>query len=311
MQRHLTSKLFFSSPQQSSPPRKRYAEPFLLFKMTNFRTFLLAVISLVSAGSVLGNTWTLSDVKVTTLVGVSAISSQEVFGAMADNTLGPGCIHSTDACKTTEFIGPAGGMNMDIAFTPGGVAGCMVSLGSLLLTQDGKTFKKVSNVESVSQNVEAFGSSSLAATGSFTDKTTKKHVNGVAVSTNYGTSWDLFDIGLNSSYIARYGAFPSASTWYVSSGSWPASESKVEGTHKLSARVNLFEKGQHGKIAEFVSVKETAGAGYPGAISKTTDSGKTWTKVFDSEGSMYFNEIHCFDAQNCMAVAENSGTYAN
>jgi hypothetical protein len=276
------------------------------FEMTNFRTFLLTVLSLVSAGSALGSTWKLSDVKVTTLCGVSAISSQEVFAAMADNSLGPGMIHSDDACKTSEFIGPAGGMNMDIAFTPVGNVGCMASLGGLLLTQDGgKTFSKAGNLEAVSQNVEAFGSASLGATGGFTDRSTKKHVNGVAVSTNYGTSWDLFDIGLNSSYIARYGAFPSADTWYVSSGSWPGVDSKVEGAHKLSSRVHLFQASQ-GKVADFLTA--AAGGGYPGAISKTTDSGKTWTKVFDSDNSMYFNEINCYDTEHCMAVAENDRT---
>lgn len=276
--------------------------------MTSFRTFLLAIVSLVSAGSALGSTWTLSDVKVTTLCGVSAISTTEVFAAMADNTLGPGVLHSTDAAKTTEYIGPAGGMNMDIAFTPVGTVGIMASLGGLLLTQDGKTFSKVPGIEAVSQNVEAFSSASLGATGGFVDKSTRKHYNGVAVSTNYGSTWNLFDIGLNSSYIARYGAFPTNDVWYVSSGSWPASEAKVEGAYKLSSRVHLFEKGQ-GRVAEFPTAP-AAVTGYPGAISKTTDAGKTWTKVYDSNGSMYFNEINCFDADHCMAVAENSGEFS-
>eukprot|EP00168_Porphyra_purpurea_P003112 TRINITY_DN13737_c0_g1_i1.p1 TRINITY_DN13737_c0_g1~~TRINITY_DN13737_c0_g1_i1.p1 ORF type:complete len:386 (-),score=31.51 TRINITY_DN13737_c0_g1_i1:245-1234(-) len=232
---------------------------------------------------------------------------------MADNSLGPGVIHSDDACKTTDFIGPAGGMNLDIAFTPGGVTGCMATVSGLLLTQDGTTFKKVSEITGVSQNVEAFGSSSLGATGGFMNKSTKKQVNGVAVSTNYGTTWDIYDIGLESKYIARYGAFPSATTWYVSSGSWPSSTEKLEAAHKLSSRVNMLFNNQN-QTAEFVSSKASNGAaavtGYPGAISKTTDGGKTWTKVFDSDGSMYFNQIHCNDEQACMAVAENDeGAY--
>ena len=284
---------------------------FLVIKMTSFRTFLLALVSLASAGTALASSWQMSDVKVTTLCGVSAISGQEVYAAMSDNALGPGVIHSTDACKTSEYIGPAGGMNMDIAFTPAGVAGCMATVSGLQLTQDGKTFHKVSDLIGVSQNVEAFGSSSFGATGTFTSKTTKKSVNGVAVSSNYGTTWDIYDIGLGEGYTARYGAFPTATTWYVSSGSWPYDASAAKAEHKMSARLNVFNKDGK-KTTEYTqpktkSLRSSTVTGYPGAISKTTDGGKTWTKVFDSNGSMYFNEIHCNDEQNCMAVAENDG----
>jgi hypothetical protein len=277
--------------------------------MTNFRTFLLAVISLASAGSAVANTWQLSDVKVTTLTGVSAISSQEVFAAMADNSLGPGVIHSDDALKTSEYIGPAGGMNLDIAFTPGGAVGCMATVSGLLLTQDGKTFSKVSDITGVSQNVEAFGTSSLGATGGFYTKSTKKQVNGVAVSTDNGATWETSDIGLDSSYIARYGAFPTATTWYVSSGSWPYSATDSSApSYKISARMNLMQKNGN-TTATLGKAKLSAGAvtGYPGAISKTTDAGKTWTKVFDTDGTMYFNQIHCATTEACMAVAENEG----
>lgn len=267
-------------------------------------TLVHLVTVFASLSVALGATWTASDIKVTTLTGVSAISPTEVFGAMADNTLGPGLMHSTDSLKTSEYIGPAGGMNMDVAFTPNGKAGAIATVSGILLTKDGKTFEKVPDLLGVSQNVEAFGSSSLGATGSFVLKSTKKQANGVAVSTDAGASWNVHDIGLNSSYIARYGAFPTDDTWYVSSGSWPASTEQVAlGSHKLSARVHLKPFG----AADFKSTKTNAVSGYPGAISKSTDAGATWTQVYDSEGQFYFNEINCFDAANCIAVAENEG----
>ena len=265
-------------------------------------TLVHLVTVFASLSVALGATWTASDIKVTTLTGVSAISPSEVFGAMADNTLGPGLMHSTDSLKTSEYIGPAGGMNMDVAFTPNGKTGAMATVSGVLLTQDGKTFAKVADIVGVSQNVEAFGASSLGATGSFKQKSTKKQANGVAVTTDFGSTWNVYDIGLNSSYIARYGAFPTADTWYVSSGSWPASSEAVQGAHKLSARVHLKQFG-----ADFKASKANSVSGYPGAISKTTDAGATWTQVFDSEGQFYFNEINCFDANSCVAVAENEG----
>lgn len=279
--------------------------------MALFRTFLLCVVALSSAFFVAGNTWQLSDIKVTTLTGVAAISATEVYGAMGDNSLGPGLIHSTNACKTSDYIGPVGGMNLDVAFTPSGTVGAIATVSGVLLTQDGTTFKKVPDLVGVSQNVEAFGSSSLAATGDFFLKSTGKQANGVAVSTDNGASWNIFDIGLNSStYVARYGAFPTATTWYVSSGSWPydASEKVENLSHKLSSRVRLNIEGER-TTAQFkdAKAKSSSVTGYPGAISKTTDGGATWTKVYDSNGSMYFNEIHCYDTENCLAVAENEG----
>lgn len=263
---------------------------------------LVAVLASVCVA--LGATWTASDIKVTTLCGVSAVSPSEVFGAMSDNSLGPGLMHSTDSLKTSQYIGPAGGMNMDVAFTSNGKTGAMATVSGILLTQDGKTFTKVSTLMGVSQNVEAYGSAFLGATGSFKDKTSKKQANGVAVSSDSGASWNVFDIGLNTTdYTARYGAFPAANTWYVSSGSWPYDGVQAEeGVHKLSARVNLKTKG-----AEIKAHKVGSVTGYPGAISKTTDGGATWTKVFDTESNGYFNQIHCFDTETCVAVAENEG----
>ena len=264
---------------------------------------LVAVLASVCVA--LGATWTASDIKVTTLCGVSAVSPSEVFGAMADNALGPGLMHSTDSLKTSQYIGPAGSMNMDVAFTSNGKTGAMATVSGILLTQDAKNFVKVSTLRGVSQNVEAYGSSFLGATGAFMETTTKKQVNGIAVSSDSGANWNVFDIGLNSTdYAARYGAFPAEKTWYVSSGSWPYDGAKVEeGVHKLSARVHLKAQG-----AEIKAHKVGSVTGYPGAISKTTDGGATWTKVFDTESNGYFNQIHCYDTETCVAVAENEGT---
>lgn len=54
----------------------------------------------------------------------------------------------------------------------------------------------------------------------------------------------------------------------------------------------------------------SAGAGasswYWGAVSKTTDGGATFEKVYDLMGKSYFNGIHCSDTEHCMAVSENS-----
>ena len=43
---------------------------------------------------------------------------------------------------------------------------------------------------------------------------------------------------------------------------------------------------------------------YTAMIAKTTDGGKTWTKLLHSVGEYYFNGIACTSTEVCMAVAE-------
>lgn len=43
---------------------------------------------------------------------------------------------------------------------------------------------------------------------------------------------------------------------------------------------------------------------YTAELWKSTDGGSTWKNLLTDEGNFYFNDIHCFDEKNCVAVGE-------
>ena len=69
----------------------------------------------------------------------------------------------------------------------------------------------------------------LGAVGFFSSWATGEleQANGVAVTTDGGASWNVYDLGNSTDmhdYPARYGAFPTEDTWYVSTGTWPTDD---------------------------------------------------------------------------------------
>ena len=163
------------------------------------------------------------------------------------------------------------------------------------------------------QSVEAFGTTSIGVAGAAGDK------NGVSVSTNGGATFTVHDAspGLDATkgQTARYASYPSATTWYVSAGSWanagamnkaivgkrrctlgPNGEDRGTVQKLLSDRVGVCDGGgyevlSHDELLSFNTGNTTDG--YHAAIAKTTDGGKTWTNVFTDNGRMYMNGIHC------------------
>ena len=141
---------------------------------------------------------------------------------------------------------------------------------------------------------------------------------------------------------ARYGAFPSPETWYVTAGNWPSSSiDKAPHNRKKykyvsqHLRINLVE-GRYERLGSLAPSPSPSDASYNAAILKTTDAGKTWTKQFqdryptrawalfslhgifcmadgqprrtctthDRSGNFYFNQVDCASETACMAVAE-------
>jgi hypothetical protein len=167
-----------------------------------------------------------------------------------------------------------------------------------------------------SQSIEPYLEDGFAATGTWYGRLQPGvWKNGVAVSAGQVDNglggkehrFQYYDIGLDyeQGYEARYGAFPSQNTWYVTSGTWPNSKARRDAL-RLSQRVRVVVPTQTNANPEvrFVSAQNLL-RGYVGAISKTTDGGVTWTKVFDSNGQYYFNQISCVNDNNCFAVGEN------
>jgi len=186
-------------------------------------------------------------------------------------------------------------------------------------TTNGTEFmpSKVVELESESQSVEGIMGSpdGYGVTGQFGKD------NGVAISTDGGKIFNMFDCGLNNeTYMTRYGSFPSPTTWYLSAGTWPSSASqrargKVENFHQKSQRISLHSDPvtkQVKPMFDFTVMEKKTRApqdnnGYYAAVTKTTDGGKTWTQVFNNLNNYYPNAISCPTVKNCWFVAESGG----
>jgi hypothetical protein len=257
--------------------------------------------------------------KYTSLLGVYARTPSEIYGSVLDNTVGNGVLLSQDYATTGTFYGPAGAMNMDVAVSHDNQTVALVGVGGIFLgPPSSASFTKVDGIRLISQNVEPFGDSGFAVTGQLA--VGRNDYNGATISAD-GKTWTQSDIGLDAAlYPARYGAFPSENTWFVSAGTWPMTASAGLG-RRLTERLSINEeqavpsytytpKNLRENLVNFGVKKNTMNdeaTGYTGAIAKTTDAGKTWSTVF-STGDFYFNKISCHCEKHCVAVGENDDT---
>jgi len=167
----------------------------------------------------------------------------------------------------------------------------------------------ISDLGLSSQNVDDFGDGkSYGVVGS-----TISGGQGVAVSTNYGQHFTYYNISILQT-IARYGPFPSATTWYISAGQW-AGEEVEEGpdspivTRKVSKRLHYHYNKETQKYSHSFHTggDETPDMNYEwqAQVVKTTDGGKTWQTMFYNHSHYYFNQISCGSEDNCVVAAES------
>ncbi len=103
---------------------------------------------------------------------------------------------------------------------------------------------------------------------------------GVAVSSDGGVSFKRYPI--NALFTeARYGAFPSATTWYVAAGEWPEDAAQPA---RNPRRKSIFQDkdGHFPRAFKRTPLPKLGGnmTGYMAQIVKTTDGGNTWTTLF-------------------------------
>jgi photosystem II stability/assembly factor-like uncharacterized protein len=214
------------------------------------------------------------------------------------------------------------GMLLDNAVTPSGNVVATSLWG--VFQSNGDSFVTVDGISGTSQSANIYGQNkenfALVGTWAVADPNGGKkptYVSGVASSTDGGKTWSI-SADVPPGY-ARYGAFPSDSTWYVSSGIWGNDPAEKLAGHQLSSRftrtakgVTVTEKPSLRKVSKGLNDSTT---GWFGAVSKTTDGGKTWTQVFSTDleaDFLYFNGISCGSELNCIVVAEGddaSGGY--
>jgi len=254
------------------------------------------------------------------LIGISAVDNNTVYmSGGQDGTPpigGPQVYKSTNAGKNWALMPHAGSamMFLDVAFgtATSGVVGGIGLVGivpGIEYTLNGQHFNASAVIQLASecQSVETIG----GVKGGFGLAGEFGKANGAAVSVDGGITFRFVDAKLNTS--ARYGAYPSANTWYISAGDWPESKlPTAPGEKRLSQRISLHRDPLSNTMKPSIKLYDAAAPPRPlspddtyhAAIAKTTDAGKTWSTVYYDQGNFYFNGISCTTDDHCWAVGE-------
>lgn len=268
---------------------------------------VLCLVVLLSGFQVIAK-WTIdTTTTATTLVGVGAANARVASAAAALN--GQGAIIDTFNGTAWLKTPVTAGLLMDSAVSADGLV-VSTSMYSVFVSNDfGATFRVADGVSGLSQSASVFNDgTSIGLVGSFLVKEPNSKfstgVSGVAYSRDAGITWAVSS-PVPVGYV-RYGAFPTDQTWYVSSGIWSDATTEV-GQINLSARLSVHPENRiifNDKRTKRVKEGPT---GWFGAVSKTTDGGKTWTQVFSSDlenDYYYFNGISCPSENHCVVVGE-------
>jgi len=259
------------------------------------------------------------------LIGISFLNDNEGYMAGGQNGTppegGPQVYKTADAGHNWRWL-PHGGaamMFLDVAMdsTTNGVTAGVGLFGivpGIEYTVDGEKFNRTLEIEFIDecQSTETVrgvrGAFGLA--GEF-DKS-----NGVAMSFDKGLHFTHYDANLTTG--ARYGSYPSRTTWYVTAGEWPNdARDDAPGIHALTQRIRLSrQQSENDENANYVhngvhfdlEPKEHTdkNAGYKCQIKKTVDGGKTWQQLYTND-QFYPNGISCPTVNSCWAVGEAVG----
>jgi len=268
------------------------------------------------------------------LAGVSFTDPQHGWLSGAADGVGSEVLYTSDAGAHWRRAKEGGStlLFLDIAMNSkksGVVSGVgILTISGTEYTTNGTVFmpSKEIALESESQSVEGIVGMPLGygVTGQYGPK------NGVALTTDGGQTFKMYDCGLsNETYLTRYGAFPSATTWYLSAGVWPSNlehraRGRREGFRQLTERISIHMDpvtGQAKPVFDFGAArrqKDTirrnptdSNNGYYCAIAKTNDGGQTWKQVFNNVNNYYPNGISCPTVNDCWFVAESAGPSDN
>jgi photosystem II stability/assembly factor-like uncharacterized protein len=267
------------------------------------------------------------DCPISLLTGISCASTKECFvsGGPPDNSMS--VYRSYDEhFRNTERETVNESLPIDMLLTMATesassslVGGVGIGVGGTWYSKDGKTYEESKHEFGVLQTQAAYslGKGHFAFVGQG-DKQLGKD-GGVGYSTDGGVTFASFGVldtlKVPTGAFARYGSFPSPTTWYITGGAWPGVMKQREVGSDLFYLTHNLRMNR--KMNKLELVRKSSGKqqnngddpnGYSAVIAKTTDGGKTWELQFNDTGRFYFNEIDCATEEICMAVAEGYST---
>lgn len=257
-------------------------------------------------------TWAIIDSDIATIDTGVAFQSETVGYTAGVTQNGPEIFKTIDGgvtfnpCTVTSF-GP------DLLLLSAAASGNSVLIssifGELYSTDNGTTFQR-STGGGVSQCVRHFGAGKDGVKFGTAGQFSVGRFNGVGISQDGGKTIQTHNVKQLFTE-ARYAAFPTDTTWYVTAGAWPpnANEANRPKTRQVRPRRSQMQNPDGTWPKTFVPPTPND-AGYSAQIAMTQDAGKTWTTVFAQNGTFYFNGIDCnpSNALNCCACAEGFGS---
>lgn len=271
------------------------------------RTFI-AILAIAFVASVQAKgTWkVLNGSLATDIVGIGFTSAQVGYMSGDGNGVGPMILKTTNGGVDWNMCPASFGPDILLLDCDAADETIVVSsvFGELYSDDGGNSFtQSVGGGQSQSVRFlgkDGSGGKKFGVAGTF--QFGKKQ--GCAISTDGGKKFTPYDAGLFT--FARYGAYPTDTTWYISAGQWPSSNPQAE-----PKRRNEFMNAK-GKVPRHFTptLKVGDGDGYMAQIVKTTDGGKTFKTVFAENGTFYFNAIDCSPNNEnfCCATGEATGT---
>lgn len=285
--------------------------------MARLGTIAAALASSLVGASAAGNHWSVITQNIGTFsTGVSFNADGKTgFLAVGANSVGAQILKTTNGGKSWAATNDAPElMVLDVTSSGNDVQtiGTLVGEYSSDLGNDFET-SKFSSGSGVGQCIRNLGphDSPLGAAivGQFG---LINQADGIAVSNDGGKTYTVNNI--TTLYTdSRYGAFPTATTWYVSAGTWPSSGSDDNGSgsdvlpelHPITGKVSVHSTDAGLRYNLKGASSAVSQNGYQAQLIKTTDAGATWTSLFLRNNWAYFNGIDCLDANRCCVGAEN------
>ena len=199
----------------------------------------------------------------------------------------------TGVSALTTSMAAQHGSKIDVATTG--------ALESSVWSLDGERFTQSIGAPIVSQDIKREGNHFMIA-----------GPNGPCIGSLGGLRYKCTKVPLETPGTGRYASRPNGGdVIYFAAGSWPSDSTEkvvqvgAEQHHRLTRNVRVIDGRKMEVSPEEVS--NDAATDYSAELWKSTDGGNTWTKLMSDTGNFYFNDIHCYDETNCVAVAEGFG----
>eukprot|EP00567_Pseudictyota_dubia_P005918 CAMPEP_0197455168 /NCGR_PEP_ID=MMETSP1175-20131217/40067_1 /TAXON_ID=1003142 /ORGANISM="Triceratium dubium, Strain CCMP147" /LENGTH=300 /DNA_ID=CAMNT_0042988955 /DNA_START=8 /DNA_END=906 /DNA_ORIENTATION=+ len=271
--------------------------------MSRFAVLLCVAVAVAPLAAHAG-TWKLLDSDLdTTDIGIAFTSSSLGYAAGDDNGQGPVILKTTNG--GTHWSACPAKFGIDVLLLDVDAVDNSIVVSSVfgeLYSDDGGDSFQPSLGGGQSQSVRYLGPTGdngqkFGVTGFYGG------VDGVGLSVDGGKTFKTFNAHVGTQ--ARYGAFPTDTTWYVAAGQWPENNNKVD--RRVSRQRTEFMNPDGHFPARYTRPNYGANSdSYKAVIAKTTDGGSTFTTVFNETGTFYFNAIDCSpkSADRCCAVGE-------